>query len=100
MSICSASSSATRPRSTLYLRGIHRSQRTIVSSSSRTKDTPVCERVGLRVFTEDDLDLQPRRISNSPRSADPAGPRVAHQGRTLHAGDAVGAPLNSARAWT
>ena len=57
----------------------------------KSDKTPVCERVGLRVLTEDDLD----------RAADYFG-KAGHlatfverpyQGRTLHVDDAIGTPL-------
>lgn len=74
----------------LYLRGIEeRSHHSLVFR--RTTDKPVCERIGLRVFTEDDLDLAAKyfeRIGRAVQWAD-----VPFQGRTLHVDDDCGFPL-------
>ena len=75
---------------TLYLRGIEEAcHHSLVLK--RTKDAPVCERVGLRVYTEEDLEKAKAYFE---RAGLPAKwIEVPHQGRTLHASDAVGTPL-------
>jgi catechol 2,3-dioxygenase len=74
----------------LYLRGLEeRSHHSLVFRKSN--EPPVCERIGLRVFTEDDLD----------RAADYFGKagflatfvERPYQGRTLHVDDSIGTPL-------
>jgi catechol 2,3-dioxygenase len=77
-------------RNILYLHGIEeRSHHSLVFR--RSDGPPVCERVGLRVFAEEDVDKaahyfkklgQPIRLLDEP-----------YQGRTLHVDDAVGTPL-------
>jgi catechol 2,3-dioxygenase len=75
---------------TLYLRGVtEASHHSIVLK--RSAAAPVCERVGLRVYTEDDLE---RAKAYFERAGLPAKwAEVPHQGRTLHVTDAIGAPL-------
>jgi catechol 2,3-dioxygenase len=75
---------------TLYLRGIEEAcHHSLVLK--RAKDSPVCERVGLRVYTEDDLE---KAKGHFERASLPAKwVEAAHQGRTLHVSDAIGTPL-------
>jgi catechol 2,3-dioxygenase len=75
---------------TLYLRGIEEAcHHSLVLR--RTADDPACERVGLRVYTEEELE---KAKSYFERAGLPAKwVEVPHQGRTLHVTDAVGTPL-------
>src|SRR6185437_1189354 len=57
----------------------------------RTAAEPVCERVGMRVYTEDDLDAAKHYFDRANLPAKWA--EVPHQGRTLHVNDPVGTPL-------
>jgi catechol 2,3-dioxygenase len=77
-------------RDALYLRGIEEAcHHSLVLK--RSADAPVCERVGLRVYSEDDLD---RARHYFERAGLPAAlVEVPHQGRTLQVRDAVGTPL-------
>jgi catechol 2,3-dioxygenase len=74
----------------LYLRGIeeacHHS-----AVLKRTSGAPACERVGLRVYTEDDLDRAKHFFEAAGLPAKFV--EAPHQGRTLHVTDAVGTPL-------
>src|SRR5262249_31695968 len=57
----------------------------------KTKSEPVCERVGFRVFTDDDLTGAKTyfdRVGMQARFIE-----VPFQGRTLHVSDSVGIPL-------
>jgi catechol 2,3-dioxygenase len=75
---------------TLYLRGIEEAcHHSLVLK--RTADAPVCERVGLRVYTEDDLEKAKMYFERAGLPAKWVG--APHQGRTLHVLDAVGTPL-------
>jgi catechol 2,3-dioxygenase len=77
-------------RNTLYLRGVtEASHHSIVLK--RSPGAPVCERVGLRVYTEDDLEKAKTHFERAGLSARWA--EVPHQGRALHVTDAIGAPL-------
>jgi catechol 2,3-dioxygenase len=74
----------------LYLRGIEEAcHHSLVLKQSA--DAPVCERVGLRVYTEDDLDRAKHYFERAHLPA--AFVEAPHQGRTLHVCDAVGTPL-------
>src|ERR1700722_15204438 len=74
----------------LYLRGIEEAcHHSLVLRESA--DAPVCERVGLRVYTEDDLDQAKHYFERAGLPA--AFVEAPYQGRTLHVRDAVGAPL-------
>ena len=77
-------------KGTLYLRGMEEAcHHSIVLKQSGGE--PCCERVGLRVYTEDDLDKAKHVFERAGLPAKWA--EVPHQGRTLHASDAVGTPL-------
>src|SRR3978361_98710 len=74
----------------LYLRGIEEAcHHSLVLK--RSTAAPVCERIGMRGYTEDDLD---RAKDYFARAGLPAAlVEAPHQGRTLHVRDAVGTPL-------
>jgi catechol 2,3-dioxygenase len=57
----------------------------------KTKGEPVCERVGFRVFTEDDLDKAKTHFHRA--GAEALFVDVPFQGRTLHVADHTGTPL-------
>jgi catechol 2,3-dioxygenase len=74
----------------LYLRGVEEAcHHSLVLR--RTGEQPVCERVGLRVYTEDDLDKAKAWFDQAKLPA--KWVEAPHQGRTLHLSDAVGTPL-------
>ncbi|MPZ55521.1 MAG: 3,4-dihydroxyphenylacetate 2,3-dioxygenase [Rhizobiales bacterium] len=79
-----------RDKDAIYLRGLEeRGHHSLVFR--KTSGAPACERVGLRVFTDDDLEAafdHFKRINLSP-----AWVEVPYQGRTLHVDDPVGTPL-------
>jgi catechol 2,3-dioxygenase len=75
---------------TLYMRGVEESCHHSLTIK-KTTGAPMCERVGLRVFTDEDLD---KAKAHFDRLGKPAKwVEVPHQGRTLHVSDAAGAPL-------
>jgi catechol 2,3-dioxygenase len=77
-------------RDAIYLRGVEEAAHHSLVLKQTSAD-PVAERVGLRVFTEDDLD---RAKAHFDKSGLPAKfVEAPHQGRTLHVDDAVGTPL-------
>jgi len=77
-------------KGTLYLRGMEEACHHSIALKQSTGD-PVCERVGLRVYTEEDLEKAKHVFE---RAGLPAKwVEVPHQGRTLHVNDAVGTPL-------
>jgi len=75
---------------TVYLRGVeeicHHSL-----TLKKTSGAPVCERVGLRVFTDEDLDMAKAYFDRIGVPATWA--TLPHQGRTLHVVDSAGTPL-------
>jgi catechol 2,3-dioxygenase len=75
---------------TLYLRGTeeicHHSL-----TLKKTDGTPACERIGLRVFSDDDLDRANAHFDRQGIAASWA--EVPFQGRTLHVCDSAGTPL-------
>jgi catechol 2,3-dioxygenase len=75
---------------TIYLRGVEeRAHHSL--TLKRTREAPVCERVGFRVFAEEDLD---RAKAHFDAKGVPARfANVPFQGRTLHVSDAGGTPL-------
>jgi catechol 2,3-dioxygenase len=79
-----------RTGDTLYLRGLEEAcHHSLVLQ--RTGTAPVCRRIGLRVFTDDDLD---KAESHFRKAGLPAQwVEVAHQGRTLHVTDPQGTPF-------
>ena len=74
----------------IHLRGVEeRAHHSL--TLKRTKDEPGCERVGFRVFEEEDLE---KAKAHFDRNGIPAKfVNVPFQGRTLHVSDAAGAPL-------
>jgi len=75
---------------TVYLRGLAEvCHHSLVLK--RATGTSVCERVGLRVFTEDDLERAKSYFVEAGLPA--AWVDVPYQGRTLHVSDPVGTPL-------
>jgi catechol 2,3-dioxygenase len=75
---------------TLYLRGIEEAcHHSMVLRES--KSAPVCERIGLRVYSEDDLEEAFRFFEQ--QGCAPEWADVPHQGRTLHVTDPAGTPL-------
>ena len=75
---------------TLYLRGLEEvCHHSLVLK--RTTEAPVCERVGMRVYTEDDLEKAKAHFEGAGLPA--KWVEVSHQGKTLHLSDAVGTPL-------
>ncbi|HEY4919387.1 MAG TPA: VOC family protein [Xanthobacteraceae bacterium] len=77
-------------RDALYLRGTEEAcHHSLVLK--RTAAAPTCERVGLRVYTEEDLDKAKAYFEKAGLPA--RFVEAPHQGRTLHVADAVGTPL-------
>ena len=75
---------------TLYLRGIEEAcHHSLVLKQSAGE--PVCERIGMRVYTEEDLDKAMHTFAGAGLPAQFV--EVPHQGRTLHVSDPVGTPL-------
>ncbi len=76
--------------STLYLRGVEeRAHHSL--TIKRTKERASCERVGLRVFTDEDLEKA--KVYFDRKGIPSAWVEVPFQKRTLHAADAGGTPL-------
>lgn len=74
---------------TLYLRGLEEAcHHSLVLKQS---SAPSCERLGFRVFSEDDLEKAKAYFDNAGFPAQWV--EVPFQGRTLHVNDAVGTPL-------
>jgi catechol 2,3-dioxygenase len=75
---------------TIHLRGVEeRAHHSL--TLKRTKEEPACERIGFRVFEEEDLE---RAKAHFERSGIPAKfVNVPFQGRTLHMSDTAGTPL-------
>ena len=74
---------------TLYLRGLEEACHH--SLVIRRSDKIVCDRVGMRVYSEADLDAAFDTLSR--RSVECVWAEVPHQGKTLHFSDAAGAPI-------
>jgi catechol 2,3-dioxygenase len=75
---------------TIYLRGVEeRAHHSL--TLKKTKDEPGCERVGFRVFEEEDLEKAKSHFDRNGIAAKFVN--VRFQGRTLHVIDAVGTPL-------
>ncbi|NYZ15592.1 3,4-dihydroxyphenylacetate 2,3-dioxygenase [Azospirillum sp. RWY-5-1] len=75
---------------TVYLRGLEEScHHSLVLVRSDGK--PLCQRVGLRVFSDDDLDRAKEHFDGTGREA--VWVDRPHQGRTLHVSDPLGMPL-------
>jgi catechol 2,3-dioxygenase len=76
-------------RSTLYLRGIEEACHH--SLVLKRGSEPLCERVGMRVQTEDDLDLAQQHFAKAGLATQWV--EAPFQGRTLHTADTNGTPL-------
>ena len=75
---------------TVYLRGVEEACHHSLTLKKAT-DKPYCERVGLRVFMDEDLEKAKAYFD---RVGLPAKwVEVPHQGRTLHVNDVAGTPL-------
>jgi catechol 2,3-dioxygenase len=75
---------------TLWLRGVEERVHHSLTLK-KTAGAPSCERIGLRVFRDEDLD---KAKSHFDRKGVPARfVEVPHQGRTLHVSDTAGTPL-------
>jgi catechol 2,3-dioxygenase len=75
---------------TLYLRGLEEACHHSLVLKKAT-EAPKCERIGIRVYTEDDLEKTKAHFEHVGLSVKWVD--VAHQGKTLHVSDAVGTPL-------
>lgn len=79
-----------RERDTLFLRGLEEiCHHSLVLKKSA--DAPRCERIGLRVWNDVDLDKAHAHFSKAGLA--PRFVEVAHQGRTLHVNDPLGTAL-------
>ena len=75
---------------TIWLRGVEeRCHHSL--TLKRTSGQPLCERVGFRVFTDEDLDKAKAHFDRSGIAA--TFVEVAFQGRTLHFNDPAGTPV-------
>jgi len=75
---------------TIHLRGVEeRAHHSL--TLRRTKDEPACERVGFRVFEEEDLERA--KVHFDAKGIAAKFVNVPFQGRTLHATDTAGTPL-------
>jgi catechol 2,3-dioxygenase len=75
---------------TIYLRGVEeRAHHSL--TLKKTKEEAACERVGFRVFTEDDLDRAKAHFDAQDIPAKFVN--LPFQGRTLHVSDSSGTPL-------
>lgn len=75
---------------TIHLRGVEEHGHHCLTLR-RTKDEPACERIGLRVFDEEDLEKAKAHFDTQGIAAKFVN--VPFQGRTLHVADTVGTPL-------
>ena len=75
---------------TLYLRGLEEACHHSLVLKKAT-EAPSCERIGIRVYTEDDLEKTKAHFEHVGLPVKWVD--VAHQGKTLHVSDAVGTPL-------
>jgi catechol 2,3-dioxygenase len=75
---------------TIYLRGIEEHAHHSLTLK-RTKDEPACERVGFRVFDDEDLERAKAHFDRNGIATKFVN--VPFQGRTLHVADATGMPL-------
>jgi len=75
---------------TVYLRGVEEScHHSLVLKA--TSGEPTCERIGFRVFLDEDLDKAAEYFAGIGR--DCRFVDIPHQGRTLHVSDGVGMPV-------
>jgi catechol 2,3-dioxygenase len=75
---------------TLYMRGLEEACHHSLVLKKAT-EAPRCERIGIRVYTEDDLEKTKAHFEHVGLPVKWVD--VAHQGKTLHVSDAVGTPL-------
>ena len=75
---------------TVWLRGVEEIAHHSLTLK-QTADQPMCERVGMRVFTDEDLDEAKAHFDRIGVKA--AFVEVPHQGRTLHFSDPAGTPV-------
>lgn len=74
----------------LYLRGVEEAcHHSLVLR--RAAGAPTCERIGMRVYTEEDLERAKSYFDKADLA--PRWVEVPYQGRTLHVSDPVGTPL-------
>lgn len=77
-------------KNALYLRGIEEAcHHSLVLK--KTTGSPVCERIGMRVYTEEDLEKAKHYFERAGLQAKWA--ESPFQGKTLHVSDIIGAPL-------
>ena len=74
---------------TLYLRGVEEACHH--SLVLRTGSEPACARIGMRIFTE--RDLEKAKAVFDAKGCATAWAKIPHQGRTLYVTDPVGTPL-------
>ena len=75
---------------TLWLRGVEEIGHHSLTIK-RAKGQPVCERLGMRVFTDEDLDKAKAHFDRA--GVKSAFVEVPYQGRTLHFNDPAGTPI-------
>ena len=75
---------------TLWLRGVEELGHHSLTLK-RTTGQPMCERVGFRVFMDEDLDKAKAHFDKTGIKS--AFVEVPHQGRTLHFNDPAGTPV-------
>ncbi len=75
---------------TIWLRGVEEIGHHSLTLK-KTTGQPMCERVGMRVFTDEDLDKAKSHFDRSGIKA--AWAEMPHQGRTLHFSDPAGTPV-------
>ncbi len=81
---------SSRDSKTAYLRGVEEAcHHSLVLR--RSAGEPVCQRVGMRVMTEDDLDRAHDAFAAA--GCAPKFVEAPHQGRTLHLTDVTGCPI-------
>jgi catechol 2,3-dioxygenase len=76
---------------TIHLRGVEERAHHSLTLKKTKEEEAACERVGFRVFAEDDLDKAKAHFDRHGVAAKFVN--VPFQGRTLHASDAAGTPL-------
>lgn len=77
-------------REAIYLRGVTEACHHSVVLK-RSNEAPACERIGMRVFTEEDLDKAKAHFDAAGLPA--RWVQKSYQGRTLHVSDPAGVPL-------
>ena len=77
-------------KNTVWLRGVEEIGHHSLTLK-KTSGKPSCERIGFRMFQEEDLDKAKKHFDKSGIKAEWA--EVPHQGKTLHVSDTIGTPL-------